>query len=141
MPDMVSRSLWGQYTLDVSPMISALRFHPTDFEYAHGRLRHVPSRHQFQFNRKGNVTIQADCDCASVAVRQEQEGQLFTAYNAWRENCWRPLQINREFASHFRKPNAWIRLFRDIRMAWRRFRCGAEPVAIAVGPLSTAATD
>jgi integrase len=31
------------------------------------------------------------------------------------QNYWRPLQINREFASHFRKPNAWIRLFRDIR--------------------------
>ena len=45
MPDMFVASLPGQRVqfLDVSPMISALRFQPTDFEYAHGRLRHVPS--------------------------------------------------------------------------------------------------
>jgi hypothetical protein len=40
MPDMFIASLPGQRArfLDVSPMISALRFQPTDFEYAHGRL-------------------------------------------------------------------------------------------------------
>jgi len=54
MPDMFVRSLPEQRMrfLDVSPMISALRFQPTDFEYAHGWLRHVPSRHAFRFDRK-----------------------------------------------------------------------------------------
>ena len=28
--------------LDVAPMISALRFQPADFEFAHGSLHHVP---------------------------------------------------------------------------------------------------
>ncbi len=51
--------------LDVAPMISALRFQPSDFEFAHGWLNHVPSRHRFQFDRKGRVTIDAPCGCAS----------------------------------------------------------------------------
>ena len=55
MPDMFVASLPGQRVrfLDVSPMISALRFQPTDFEYAHGRLRHVPSRHSFDLIGRG----------------------------------------------------------------------------------------
>jgi hypothetical protein len=136
MPDMFIASLPEQHVrfLDVSPMISALRFQPTDFEYAHGRLRHVPSRHVFRFDRKGKVTIEAQCGCAGLTVRQEQADDLFATFNAWRENYWRPLETDREFASHFRKPNAWVRLLRDIRMAWRRFRSRAEPVTVAVGP-------
>ena len=127
--------------LDVSPMISALRFQPTDFEYARGWLRHVPSRHAFRFDRKGGVTIEAQCGCAGLKVRQEQADDLFATYNAWRENYWRQLETDREFASHFRKPNAWVRLLRDIRMAWRRFRSRAEPVTVAVSPFSTLQTD
>jgi hypothetical protein len=41
--------------------VLALRFQPSDFEYAHGWLPHVPSRHRFQFERKGRVTIDALC--------------------------------------------------------------------------------
>jgi hypothetical protein len=143
MPDMFVVSLPGQRVrfLDVSPMISALRFQPTDFEYAHGRLRHVPSRHVFRFDRKGKVTIEAQCGCAGLTVRQEQADDLFATFNAWRENYWRPLETDREFASHFRKPNAWVRLLRDIRMAWRRFRSRAEPVTVAAGSFSTVQTD
>src|SRR6185437_5235351 len=58
--------------LDVSPMIEALRFQPSDFEFAHGWLNHVPSRHRFQFDRKGRVTIDALCGCAALSVRPEQ---------------------------------------------------------------------
>jgi hypothetical protein len=75
-----------------------------------------------------------------LAVRQEQADDLFATFNAWRENYWRPLETDREFASHFRKPNAWVRLLRDIRMAWRRFR-SAEPVTVALGSFSTVRTD
>ena len=143
MPDVFARSLPEQRMrfLDVSPMISALRFQPTDFEYARGWLRHVPSRHAFRFDRKGGVTIEAQCGCAGLNVRQEQADDLFATFNAWRENYWRQLETDREFASHFRKPNAWVRLLRDIRMAWRRFRSRAEPVTVAVGPFSTLQTD
>ncbi len=55
--------------LDVSPMISALRFQPDDFEFKHGWLRYVPSRHHFQFDKLGRVTIDALCACASLSVR------------------------------------------------------------------------
>ena len=62
--------------LDVSPMISALRFQPDDFEFKHGWLHHVPSRHRFQFDRMGRVTIDALCGCASLSVKPEQTDEL-----------------------------------------------------------------
>src|SRR3984885_8060711 len=116
--------------LDVAPMISALRFQPSDFEYAHGWLNHVPSRHRFQFDRKGRVTIDASCGCASLLVRPEQADELHSLFNFWRQSYWQPLGTTREFASPFEEPNAWLRLFRDFRMAWRRFRRQADPVTI-----------
>jgi len=122
--------------LDVAPMIASLRFQPSDFEYAHGWLHHVPSRHRFQFDRKGRVTIDALCGCAAMSVRPEQADELHSMFKTWRQNYWLPLEQNREFASHFKEPNAWVRLFRDIRMAWRRFRREAEPVTIPVEAVS-----
>jgi hypothetical protein len=124
--------------LDVAPMISALRFQPSDFEYAHGWLNHVPSRHRFQFDRKGGVTIDALCGCASLSIRPEQADELHSMFKIWRQNYWHPLEINREFASHFEEANAWVRLFRDIRMAWRRFRRQADPVRIPADALPSA---
>ena len=116
--------------LDVAPMIVALQFQPTDFEYKHSQLCHIPSRHQFFFNRSGRVTIDAICGCAGRSISSEQGEQLFTAYKTWKEFYWRPLEIDREFASHFRAPNAWVRLFRDMRMAWLRFRRRADPISL-----------
>ena len=89
----------GQTTryLDVSPMISALRFQPGDFEYAHGWLHHVPSRHRFQFDRLGRVTIDAMCGCASMAIKPEQTDELVTMFKTWRQHYWQPLETNREF--------------------------------------------
>jgi hypothetical protein len=116
--------------LDVAPMILALQFQPTDFEYKHGQLRHVPSRHEFLFDRSGRVTIDALCGCAGRSISSEQGDQLFNAFKAWKEFYWHPLEIDREFASHFRAPNAWVRLFRDIRMAWLRFMRRAGPVSL-----------
>ena len=122
--------------LDVAPMISALRVQPSDFEYSRGWLNHVPSRHRFQFDRSGRVTIDALCGCAALSVRPEQADELHTIYKTWRHSYWVPLETNREFASHFRAPNPWVRLFRDIRMAWRRFRREAEPATIPVEAVS-----
>lgn len=124
------------YFLDVAPMISALQFQPTDFELSHGWLNHVPSRHRFKFDKKGQVTIDARCDCSGQSVSREQGDQLFHAFTGWRQHYWPPLQIDREFASHFKSPNTWVRLFRDIRMAWRRFRRREEPVTVPVEALA-----
>jgi hypothetical protein len=124
--------------LDVAPMIAALRFQPTDFEYTHGWLNHVPSRHRFQFDRKGRVMIDADCGCAALSVKPEQADELRSMFETWRQEYWAPLETNREFASHFAGPNAWVRLFRDIRMAWRRFRRQASPVTIPANAIPSA---
>ena len=86
--------------LDVSPMISALRFEPGDFEYVHGWLRHVPSRHRFRFHRSGQVTIDAKCRCAGMSIRPEQSEELAAMFKTWRQDYWLPLESNREFASH-----------------------------------------
>jgi hypothetical protein len=124
--------------LDVEPMITALRFQPSDFEYAHGWLNHVPSRHRFHFDRKGRVTIDASCGCAALSVKPEQADELHSMFKVWRQDYWTPLETNREFASHFAKPNAWVRLFRDIRTAWRRFRRHEAPVTIPADVLPSA---
>ena len=116
--------------LDVAPMISALQFQPADFEYKQGQLRHIPSRHDFLFDRSGRVTIDAFCRCAGRSISSEQGEQLFTAFKAWKEFYWLPLEIDREFASHFRAPNRWVRLYREMRMAWLRFTGRADPVSL-----------
>jgi hypothetical protein len=126
--------------LDVSPMISALRFQPDDFEFKHGWLHHVPSRHRFQFDKLGRVTIDALCGCASLSVKPEQTDELVTMFKTWRSEYWMPLETNREFASHFRKPNAWVRLFRDVRMAFRRFLRREAPASIPVDDVVVART-
>ncbi len=122
--------------LDVSPMISALRVQPGDFEYTHGSLHHVPSRHRFQFDRFGRVTIDAACGCAALAIKPEQTDELVDMFKTWRRDYWIPLETNREFASHFSKPTAWVRLMRDIRMAFRRFVRLEDPVSIPDESLS-----
>jgi hypothetical protein len=128
-----------EHLLDVEPLISALKFQPTDFEFQHGSLLHVPSRHRFEFDRNGRVTVHARCGCAGRSVNTEQGDRLFTAYNSWRQSYWLPLETDREFASHFAKPNAWVRLLRDIRMAWRRFRRRAEPVTVGASVVTAPA--
>ena len=134
MPDSAQSLLsQSQWFLDVSPMIEALRLQPADFEYAHGRLHHVPSRHRFCFDGAGRVTIWAACGCSGRQIRHEQSQELFETFHAWRYKYWRPLQTNKEFASHFRKPSPWRRLVRDIKMAWRRFLGRLEPDALPTG--------
>jgi hypothetical protein len=127
--------------IDVAPMISALQFQPTDFELSSGWLKHAPSRHRFKFDKKGRVTIEARCDCSGRPVRADQADQLFHAFKAWRQFYWEPLQIDREFASHFEKPNAWVRLFRDIKMALRRFVGTAQPVTLPADAVAMVAAE
>jgi len=106
--------------LDVSPMIVALRTSPSDFEMKRGWLRHFPSRHEFKFDSEGNVRLHARCDCAMLAVRREQGLQLWQTFQQWHVSYWRPLEINKEFASHFRKPNPLTRALRNMIAKIRR---------------------
>ena len=124
--------------LNASPLIEALRFQPEDFELKHGWLNHTPSRHRFQFERSGKVTIEANCSCAAMSIKPEQRDELIQMFHTWRSEYWVPLETNREFASHFARPNAWVRLFRDIRMAFRRFIRREAPVGLPVDALASA---
>lgn len=97
--------------LDVSPMMGALRTMPQEFELSNGWLRHVRSQHSFRFSHSfrlganDHVEIRASCDCALLSVRPDQEPQLAACFREWEMSYWTPLQINREFASHFaRRP-------------------------------------
>lgn len=107
--------------LNVEPMIQALHFQPTDFEFERGWLLHVPSHHRFQFDRSGNVSIDAVCGCAGLSARREQAAELYSAFNTWKDTYWRSVEIDREFASHFAEPSAVVRFLRDVRIAWRKF--------------------
>jgi hypothetical protein len=91
--------------LDISPMITALRTTPDEFELVDGWLNHTRSSHSFRFDLNDEVELRAECNCALLAIRPEQRRELAKCFREWESNYWRPLQINREFASHFsRKP-------------------------------------
>lgn len=124
--------------LNATPLIDALRFQPEDFELKNGWLSHTPSRHRFQFERSGKVTIEANCSCAAMSIRPEQKEELISMFQTWRNEYWIPLETNLEFSSHFAKPNAWVRLFRDIRTAFRRFIRREERPSIPVDVLAPA---
>src|ERR1700722_15892396 len=72
--------------LDVAPMITALRFQPSDFEYVHGWLHHVPSGHRFQFERNGRETTDAHFGCAALFVKSEQADDLHSMSQTWRQS-------------------------------------------------------
>jgi hypothetical protein len=83
-------------------MMTALRTRPDDFELsAGGWLSHTRSSHSFRFGPNDVVEIRAACNCVLLAVRPDQEHELATYFREWETQYWRPLQINREFASHF----------------------------------------
>jgi hypothetical protein len=106
--------------LDVSPMIAALGTNPEHFEFTKGSLHHIPSHHRFQFDRKGRVQISALCDCSTLAVSSDQQAALCKAFDEWRVNYWRPIEINKEFASHFDPPSAFRRLLINLTARLQR---------------------
>ena len=91
--------------LNVSPMVSALREQPDTFYFDSGELHHIPSRHRFHFDSQRRVTIDANCGCSLLRVSQDQKAALYEAFQDWRMNYWRPVEINREFAGHFAPPS------------------------------------
>jgi hypothetical protein len=94
--------------LDLSPMMVALRTMPEEFEMRDGWLWHNPSQHSFKFDAVGRLQVYADCNCAILRVRAEQEPALWAFVQEWRTTYWRAVEINREFASHFR-PRSLVR--------------------------------
>jgi hypothetical protein len=100
--------------LDLNPMITALRTRPDEFEMIRGRLNHIPSRHSFGFDPHGNATVHAQCNCAWLSVTREQSREMAVALDTWKDTYWRAVEINREFASHFKRPNVLVRMWRAI---------------------------
>lgn len=88
--------------LDVSPMIRALQYAPQEFDLTAGWLNHGRSGHSFRFDANDNVEVSAACNCAMLAPTTEHGHDLAKAFREWERDYWRPLQINREFASHFK---------------------------------------
>jgi hypothetical protein len=87
--------------LELAPAITALRSRPEEFEFSGSMLHHVPSRHSFRFINDDDVEIHAACDCATLRASPVQAKAFQSAYREWHSSYWRPLEINREFASHF----------------------------------------
>jgi hypothetical protein len=96
--------------LDVSPLMASLRTRPEEFDFKGDWLRHIPSRHSFRFEPSGRVQIRAECNCAFLAIHPQQERQLADCFHGWHADYWRPLEVNREFASHFKARSALRRV-------------------------------
>ena len=95
--------------LELAPAITALRSRPEEFEFSNKTLHHLASRHRFRFLGDDEVEIYAACDCSTLRASPEQARAFHTAYREWHSSYWRPLEINREFASHFALPVWWRR--------------------------------
>src|SRR5262245_49793838 len=87
--------------LDLSPAIAALPARPEEFELSGDTRHHLGSQHRFRFPSEDSVEIHADCGCALMKASQEQTKLFHAAYRQWHASYWRPLESNREFASHF----------------------------------------
>lgn len=112
--------------LDVSPLMTSLRTRPEEFDFKGEWLRHIPSRHSFKFEPSGRVQIRAECDCAFLAIHPQQERQLSDSFQGWHSSYWRPLEINREFASHFRPHSALRRALIGLTTRLNRWLLGHQ---------------
>lgn len=99
-----------KHVLNISPAIEALKARPSEFEWRHGSLRHIPSDHRFQFDPNGSVVLHADCACAMLSISEEQGRELKAVAETWTRDHWRPAAINRHFADHFRRPSLWQKI-------------------------------
>lgn len=125
--------------LDLGPAIAAIRARPEEFEFSGDHLRHLPSRHMFRFLGDDDVQIHADCNCAMLRASRQQARAFHGAFKEWHEGYWRPVEINREFASHFEPPSLWRRLgVRLLAYLLSRPPSAASPKARPVLPLPLA---
>jgi len=106
--------------LDLAPAITTIRSRLEDFEFSNNTLHHLSSRHRFRFSSDGDVQVDAACDCSMLRISREQGKAFHAAYREWYATYWRPIEINREFASHFRRPNLAQRVLRRLMARIRR---------------------
>jgi hypothetical protein len=107
-------------------MIAALRERPDEFEMRRGWLAHKPSRHYVRFGSDGTVSFEALCDCTTLAIRPEEARELHAAFRTWQQDYWHPLQVNRQFASHFQRRRL-RRLLGTVAASWERLRDALAP--------------
>jgi hypothetical protein len=119
--------------LELAPAITAIRSRPEEFEFSNDTLHHPRSRHRFHFVSEDDVRIHADCDCSLLRASREQTKAFHAAYREWHASYWRPLEINREFASHFAPPSLWRRA-----AIWLLRRLLSWPKPARPSPLKTA---
>lgn len=123
--------------LDVGPVIGALRSAPEEFEVLNGSLHHMRSRHSFVFDERELVRIDAECECALLAVRPDQQQEFAACFHAWQADYWRPLEINREFAAHFGARPLLLRVMIALTAhlhRWLLGRGGGSRAIVAVAP-------
>jgi hypothetical protein len=144
-------------TLDLTPMMSAMRDRPGDFVMEKPWLRHRPSGHSFLILEGTLVRIETRCSCAELRANPTQANAFARAFDGWVSDYWQPLQaeraaerraaeINRQFAAHFRPPTRLERMRMRLADAWRAAlqeltRPDPAPLAIellADPPLTTA---
>jgi hypothetical protein len=125
-------------TLDISPMLTALREAPSEFDMRGGELRHIPSRHTFGFSADGRAMVtRTRCDCALLTVSERQSAALKAALGTWTATYWDPLvarraeerrvaRINRAFARHFQP--GLHRLFDRVAALWHRAAPDVAPL-------------
>lgn len=82
-------------TLDVAPMITALRVVPQEFcltrdRYAGDLLVHTPSKHKFAQPFDHPMIYGTECDCSMLRISYEQMGHLANAAREWNRTYWMP---------------------------------------------------
>jgi hypothetical protein len=132
-------------TLDLNPMLIALRASPGDFRLdAHDRLVHKPSYHAFYVEDR-QVKVYAPCECSSYLTRSHQVAEFERAVDQWRASYWdvqrltpshQRLQtrINEEFARHFKaRPVKVVGRAAKIFASWSpALASGAAAIAIGL---------
>src|ERR1700716_4119716 len=95
--------------LALAPAISATRSRPEQIEFSNNILHHPEQWAQVPLRQRRRLALDAACDCSRLRALPEQARAFHTADREWRASYWQPLQINREFASHFAPPALWRR--------------------------------
>lgn len=103
--------------LDISPILVALREQPDTFSLSEGWIIHLPSRHRFQVQAGGSVTLEAAYGDAGLSVHAQQGRQLHQAVASWRAEYWIPREISRHFGYPCRRASLgqrWRRKVADL---------------------------
>ncbi|HEY2035979.1 MAG TPA: hypothetical protein VGG96_03120 [Steroidobacteraceae bacterium] len=73
-----------------------------------------------------------------LAVRPEQEREFASGFREWQNAYWRPLEINREFASHFGRRTRLLQWTIDATGALHRWLLqrgrGRREIGVPVSP-------